>query len=785
MHVGRRRRGVALGAATCLFVLASAAGIVGAVLTAARQHDAALSAAHLGETAATLNGLEWQSNAEGGFSPEVSTETRAARATFDSTIAVLAEAHLPLTEGRELSSAARTYGEALDLYTQALLAGDVVRARVLDQSVVDPAFEMVHEKVHSTFDLLQASAKRAQQIAVVLAGGTVPVTVLLVWVVWRREARLRRHQLQAERDSAARFEAMVRHATDLFAITDASGGMVYRSPSVDDFLGRHRREPTSPSMGGEVHPDDQARVAVTLERVLGEPGGQATTEFRIRHHEGGWRVLEAHLQNMLANPLVAGVVWNCRDVTERRALEQQLSEQAFHDGLTGLANRALLADRLGQELMQLTRTPSSVALIVFDLDGFKDVNDSLGHQAGDQLLVEVARRVNAVLRPGDTAARLGGDEFALLLAPATPSQAMQLAHRIGREVAAPNEIGGQRTTVTASIGVTTTNDSGSPAASLLRDADTAMYEAKARGKACSVLFEEGMHRAVRNRLELTADLREALANREITVAYQPLIDLDSQQIQGFEALARWVHATRGSVPPDVFIPVAEEAGLVKDLDLMVLDAACRQVRAWQQSTGSPLLGVSVNISGRHWSDPHLVTDVRRTLTRTGLSATTLTLEITETAVVEDPLTVATRLRQLHDLGVRIAVDDFGTGYSSLACLRQLPIDILKIDKSFVQEAHGKRGKALLSGVFALGHALDLDLVAEGIEDVDQLERVHLGGCQTGQGFLFAHALPPGEAEALLTASPPSGSVRSRLADDCDDERGQRGIPPVAAQARVR
>ena len=750
MNNDRARRGLVLSALTVLFVLVSAGGIVGAVRSVAAHDHAALDAAQAAGAVATLSSLEWQATAEGGVSPEVSAQVRSARSRLDDFAADLEEAHLRASLGPPLVASVRAYERALDAQFAALSTGDLVKARQLDGTVVDPAFNRLHDLLETAATELQASAQRSVLVATLLAGAIVPITVLLVLLVWRREQRLRRQSLQAQRDSAARFEAMVRNATDLVVITDEDGLMVYRSPSVATVLGRDPNAQVSLAAQGNVHPDDYPQLAVTLERVMSESGAPAVTEFRVRHGDGGWRVLEAHLQNMLADPMVKGVVWNCRDVTDRKVLEQQLSHQAFHDPLTGLANRALLSDRLGQALGQLERVAGDVGVIVLDLDGFKDVNDSLGHQAGDQLLVEVAGRIRAVLRPGDTAARLGGDEFAALLPGATSEQVRAVADRIGQRLAEVVEVADSRATVTASIGVTTTGSSTMSATALLRNADTAMYEAKRRGKSRVVMFEEGMHRAVRERVELAADLRLALADGDVVVAYQPLIDLDTQQIQGFEALARWEHTTRGTVAPDVFIPVAEEAGLIKALDLMVLEAACQQVRMWQLDMGNPGLGLSVNISGRHWSDEHLVSDVRGALARAGLSATSLTLEITETAVVEDPMTVAVRLRELHALGVRIAIDDFGTGYSSLAYLRQLPIDVLKIDKSFVQQAHGDRGQALLSGVLALGHALDLDIVAEGIEGDDQLARVRQGGCQTGQGFLFAHALPPDEAGALLT-----------------------------------
>lgn len=746
---GNVQRGVVLSVLTVVFVLGSVFGIVSAVRSAGTRDHAALDATQAAEAVVMLDGLEWRATAQGRLTPVLAAEVRTARARFSAIIADLVSKHLAAAQGRQLESAATAYLHALDTQAGALSVGDVVTANQLDRSVVGPSYRRAHQQIDVAAVTLQDSARRARLLATVLAGSIVPITVLLVLFVWRREQRLRRQALQAELDTGARFEAMVRNATDLVAITDETAAMVYRSPSVATVLGRNPNDPISLSVRGNVHPDDYPQLAVTLDRVMADSAGVASTEFRVMHADGGWRVLEAHLQNMLEDPNVRGVVWNCRDVTERKSLEQQLSHQAFHDALTGLANRALLADRLGQALKQLGRAEDSVGVLMLDLDGFKGVNDSLGHHAGDELLVEVARRIDVVLRPGDTAARLGGDEFAVLLTSVTADQALEISHRLAEQLSTVIEVAGTRTMVSASIGVTATANPAVSADALLRDADTAMYEAKRRGKAQAVLFEESMHLAIHDRLGLATDLRDALAAGEVKVAYQPLIDLETQQVRGFEALARWDHATRGSIPPEVFIPVAEEAGLVRQLDLMVLSIGCEQVRGWQVATGNPGLGLSSNIAGRHWADTHLVTDVRAILAASELPATSLTLEITETAVVTDQITVAARLRELHALGVRIAVDDFGTGYSSLAYLRQLPIDVLKVDKSFVQRAYGKRGQALLSGVFALGRALDLELVAEGIEADDQLDRVRLGGCQTGQGFLFAHALSAADADTFL------------------------------------
>lgn len=745
----RRRRNIAMAVLVTLAVCAGAGGILAGVGVAARHEHTALLATQAAEAAAVTSSVEWEASAKGHLTPSLRTEARTSRAKFNALVQSLEARHPSSAQVRALRSEVAAYNAAMDAEFAALAAGRVVEAHHIDAARVDPLYDAVRIQIDAMAKTLGYAAQRAQLVAMVLAGVTVPAIVLFVGMLWRREQRVRREALRAERDASARFEAMVRNATDLVAITDSSGAMVYRSPSVAAVLGRGQEEEMSVAEAGNIHPDDYPAVAMALERVMAEADSKAVVEFRVRHGDGGWRVLEGHIQNMLGNPVVGGVVWNCRDVTERRALETQLSHQAFHDVLTGLANRALLADRLSQALEQLGRDPGWVGIAMLDLDGFKDINDSMGHPVGDELLVEVARRISDVIRPGDTAARLGGDEFAVLLANAGPTQALEVAERVRSAIGAPVEVSGVRVRVTASIGVCATDQAGQPPPTLLRDADIAMYEAKRRGRAQVVLFQEGMHKVVLDRLELTADLELALDRGEIKVAYQPLMDLNTQRVKGFEALARWHHPVRGAVPPEIFLPVAEDAGLGSRLDVSVLRQACHQVRRWQLGGGNVDLGLSVNISGRHWVDGNLVRDIRAALADSGLPPSTLTLEITETAVVDEPIKVASKLRDLHVLGVRLAIDDFGTGYSSLAYLRHLPIDILKIDKSFVQHSQGDRGQALLGGVLALGQALDLEMVAEGIEEPDQLERVRSGGCQTGQGFLFNHALPPGEVESVL------------------------------------
>jgi diguanylate cyclase (GGDEF)-like protein len=446
-----------------------------------------------------------------------------------------------------------------------------------------------------------------------------------------------------------------------------------------------------------------------------------------------------------------------RDVTDRVRLERELVRQALTDPLTGLANRALFNDRVVHALARAGRDPGRVATMLIDLDGFKLVNDGLGHGAGDAVLVAVADRLRNAVRDGDTVARLGGDEFAVLLEDVrTPEEANAAALRmlaaLATPVSAPTEV-----FVGASIGVataTTEDDAGT----LLRHADIAMYIAKARGKGQHVHFERQMRERAVARVHLEADLRAAVGEIpagtvDFHVVYQPIIALDTARLASAEALLRWQHPERGLVLPLDFIPVAEETGLIVPLGLWVLGEACREAAAWPAGPDGIAPGVSVNLSGRQLQEASLVDDVRAVLARTGLPAERLTLEITESVVMRDTTQTLACLRALKALGVRLAIDDFGTGHSSLAYLRQFPVDVLKIDKSFVDGlAHGGDAAALARTIIALADTLQLHTVAEGIETVGQQAALEALGCGLGQGYLFARPMAAADLARLLAGN---------------------------------
>lgn len=456
-----------------------------------------------------------------------------------------------------------------------------------------------------------------------------------------------------------------------------------------------------------------------------------------------------------------------REIVTRERLQGELSHQALHDGLTALPNRELFGDRLSNALARAQRRQERVAVLFLDLDRFKNINDSLGHPAGDALLTVAAGRIRDAVRLGDTVARLGGDEFTILLEDiADVHAAAEIADRITSQFKQPITLGSRDVLISASIGIALSSDGANQSDALLRNADIAMYTAKRRGKARYAIFNPAEAHAELTRLDRESELHQAVHFGELRVHFQPLIDLRSGQIQGVEALVRWQHPERGFLQPADFIPLAEETGLIVPLGQWVLEQACRTVRAWQQQgTEHQQLGLSVNLSRRQFQHPDLVSDIVRALAVTGLPATSLTLEITESAAMVDLDTTLRTLEEIKALGVRLAIDDFGTGYSSLAALKQFPIDTLKIARSFVDGlGTDPDDTAIVHAVIALARTLQMDTTAEGIETRQQLEELERLDCDRGQGFYFAKAMPAEELAALLRGPHYPTSLRAHAAD---------------------
>jgi diguanylate cyclase (GGDEF)-like protein/PAS domain S-box-containing protein len=548
------------------------------------------------------------------------------------------------------------------------------------------------------------------------------------------------------------FAALVENSSDVVTVVGPDLTITSVSLGVRDAYGW---EPAS--LVGHRLDDFGDRFEDVIAVLLRPP----TTDWRIRQTawelvdgSGRQRFADSKITNLVSDPDVGGYVINTRDVTDQALLERELRHQAFHDQLSGLANRALFNDRVEHALVRAQRTGTKVAVMVIDLDGFKDVNDSLGHQTGDALLRTVAEQLVTVSRASDTVARLGGDEFAVLMEDLSgPSDAIAAAARIRAELRNATMAENEGFAVTASIGVAVSEAATSSVSDLLRDADIAMYSVKNDGKDADRLFESWMHDEVRERFELQSDLAGALDRGEFILFYQPSFELATGRLEGFEALLRWKHPTLGMVPPDKFIGLAEETGLIIPLGRWVLREATRQFSEWiGRLADCAALTMAINVSARQIRDSHLPDDVRDAISEAGIAPRSVVLEITESMLVHDPREVAVVLSALKAEGVRIAVDDFGTGYSSLSYLQDLPIDILKIDKAFVSPTERETtGNEVLGAILSLAQTLGLRTVAEGVEEPEQAVLLTAGGCDTAQGFLWSRPLPPEDAWAFLVS----------------------------------
>jgi diguanylate cyclase (GGDEF)-like protein len=461
----------------------------------------------------------------------------------------------------------------------------------------------------------------------------------------------------------------------------------------------------------------------------------AHDEFEIVTRTGERRiVLWNHTILRNAEGSIIGAASIGSDVTEQRVAEKQLLYNAFHDALTGLPNRALFLDRVEHALNRVRRDERhAFAVLLLDVDHFKNVNDSLGHAAGDRLLVEISERLSASVRAADTVARFGGDEFTILIEQVSgATDATRTAARVQEEIAAPFRIGEVDIFTSASIGIIVAGKEYETPEQILRDADTAMYRAKAQGRSRSEIFDATMRAEAVARLQLETDLRHAIEREELMPFYQPIVRLGSGEVVGYEALARWQHPTRGLTPPSEFIPLAEETGLIVTIDQAMLSAATMQLAKW------PARFVTVNVSSRHFTQGDLLADVRRVLAESGVSPSRLHIEVTETAIMQDSDGAMEMMKELRVIGCRVVLDDFGTGYSSLSYLHRFPIDALKIDWSFVRNAPGQpKNIEIIRAIVALGRGLAIEVIAEGIETAEQHDLMRELGCGFGQGFLFA------------------------------------------------
>jgi diguanylate cyclase (GGDEF)-like protein/PAS domain S-box-containing protein len=567
----------------------------------------------------------------------------------------------------------------------------------------------------------------------VVGGVALASGAFVVYVVLRTVSLLRRQEL-----ANRRFESLVHNASDLVTLIDGETKIVFVSPSAERMLGLAPGELEGSSFVELIHPDEAPRA---VEFILGEKSDDTPMEIRLRRADGTWLDTETLRTNLLHDKSVEGIVLNTRDITERKAFLTQLERHAFYDSLTGLANRALFRDRVQRALSQARRSNVAVAALFMDIDDFKVVNDTHGHATGDLLLTAIGGRLRSCLRGGDTVSRLGGDEFAILLEESTDIAPVEVAGRIMRALEAPFRIDGRELHVRASIGVAYANGEEGDGATdeLLRNADVAMYVAKNQGKGRCEVYQPTTHKTVMSQIQLRTELQRALDNGEFVLHYQPLVRLETRQSFGVEALIRWDHPERGMLPPLEFIPLAEESGLIIPIGRWVLQTACAEARRLHKLyPEEPPLSMSVNLSARQLQSPTIVADVREALEESGIEPSTLTLEVTESAMMKNIELSVLRLRELRDLHVRIAIDDFGAGYSSLGYIRQFPVDILKVDKSFIDRIdEGEEELALAAAIIDMARVLNLRPVAEGVERVEQLQRLLELGCDSGQGYYFA------------------------------------------------
>jgi diguanylate cyclase (GGDEF)-like protein/PAS domain S-box-containing protein len=708
-----------------------------------------------------LSVVETDAIGEGVIRPHIAEEAAHARADLTRLLDSIDELKLPSDSLDDVRTDLAVYRAGVMREMELVESGEVAAAEQLRADVTEPTELRLDTDFDQAVVAYGEAAERASTVAddgtlvlVVIAGGVVVFLMRRSGRAMQASARLRGEQAALGR-SEARFRALVQNGAELVAILAADGMVRYCSSSSETILGVPSSELVDTLLLERVHSEDHDTVRALLERAAADASISHRAEFRVLHASSACLHLEGICRDLRSEPDIAGLVLNARDVTERKRLESELAYRAYYDSLTELPNRALLIDRLEQALARASRSGSYMAVLFIDLDGFKLVNDGLGHQLGDQLLVVVGQRLRATLRAEDTAARLGGDEFVILLENlASPDIATRLAQRLLDALGRPILLSGHEVFVGASVGVavTATADDIQPD-ELLRRADLAMYEAKERGTGQIVQFDTDMGGHSLERLELDADLRRALDRQEFCLHYQPIVELPTGRITGVEALLRWNHPERGLVSPMEFIPRAEQSGLIVPICRWVLTEACRQARLWTRDLppGTPFV-MSVNLSGRQFQDPQLVADVAAALRESHLSPNRLKLEVTESTAIETGIQAIQTLQALKGLGVQLAIDDFGTGYSSLSYLKHFRVDTLKVDRSFISGVENDpQDAAIVESVVALARSLGLSVTAEGVETTAQLDVLNAIACDEAQGFFFARPQPAESITALLTS----------------------------------
>jgi len=642
-------------------------------------------------------------------------------------------------------------GHALDIYPEATES-----ERVTMTSVLVPYALVALAGVVATVRLVQG---RPLGAFLTLEGLVLIAVLSVTQIVTLIENVALNRRLHAKVESGtnelrvreARFSALVEHSSDPITIVTEDATVLYRSPSIARLLGWDLSGPADGDFLQTLHPDDSHHWRTAVQSLLAHPADEVTAEWRLLHADGTWRTFQSVITNLVDEPAVGGLVLNSRDVTDQRALEDQLRYQAFHDPLTGLANRPLFAEHLDRAVRRRARNGSSLDVMFIDLDNFKAVNDLLGRRQGDELLRQVAARLRDTVRDADVIARMGGDVFAVLFeGPPEGTDPHAAAGRLLERFTDPFDLGAESVVVTVSVGVANTTHEAETDEELLRNASLAVNAAKAQGRRSYAVYTPALHGAILQTMRIESELKRALDRDEFVLHYQPIVDLASGQAAGVEALVRWNHPERGLVGPNEFIPVAESSGLIVPIGEWVLREACAAVSSWRLRSGRDPLRLSVNVSPRQFSDHRFLSVVHSALAESYFDASRLTLEVTESLFVDDVMGRMELLRALRGAGVQIAIDDFGTGYSSLRALRDMPVDILKVDKSFVDHLVSSPASArLVWMILQLAEDLGMRTVAEGAEEVQQVEILQTMGCRLIQGYYFSKPLPARALQQLI------------------------------------
>jgi diguanylate cyclase (GGDEF)-like protein/PAS domain S-box-containing protein len=731
------------------FVLVSAI-IVSLTLSYRSQASASRSIARqaalsrIGQLAQDLRNVEWLSIAERELTAESEVKVRDAKKQLADNIAFLRVQTYGDKSVDQLNQTLSYYLQSVDSQWQLIRSGKFEDARRVDFEEISPETELLQAEIRDAIALggkVAGKATTRSQLEVVTASFLVLTPVIIAVLRFRRRQQFAILQQVSLQRSEDRFRTLTEESADIVLITDLAGVIKYVSQSAKTTLAADPGTHLGKSLFDTVHPEDVRQLKQLLTVATNQ---SLRLEFRLRHSEGKWLDFECVIRNLLDRENINGLVLNAREITDRKKVQEQLIFSASHDQLTGLPNRVLFLDRLQVVIDRIHRHRQTTAGVLFiDVDEFKVVNDCLGHAAGNEFIVEVGNRLRGCMRSDGTVARIGGDEFAVLLEDiAESSDAIRVAQRIQAAVASPFLLLGQEVCKGVSIGIALASSDDS-AESVIQNADLAMYRAKAKGKARSELFDSTMHEQVMGQLQLEVRLRRGLQNQEFRLHYQPIVEVATGLVEGFEALLRWKPADSDLVPPGVFIPVAEQSGLIVPISDWVLTEACREAGTWhRQYPDEPPLYVSINVSAKHFSHPGFIGHVRKALEKTGIPHRCVKIELTESVAMNDAPSTEETMSQLRDLGVKLSIDDFGTGYSSLSYLRRFPVDTLKIDQSFIAAMETERGNfAIVSTVVALGRNLGLQVVAEGVETLSQFEKLKTISCDAAQGYFFSKPVP--------------------------------------------